>query len=284
MRTQSPDTSETAERVQIALIRQAPIWRRLAALDDLNRAARALMLRGMRERSPDEAPDDRRRRFTALVYGEEVARRAYSHLPALADMGEEHGAMTTAIDVTLLVAEQLEALGVRYLVAGSLASSAHGIFRSTNDADILADLDEAQALALAAALRDQFYVDADAVRDAARRRTSFNVIHLQSMFKVDVFLPARSAFHQSELARRRQQIVQVDPERRLFVASPEDTVVAKLEWYRQTGASSERQWLDILGVLKVQAHTIDVAYMRHWAASLGVADQLEQALADAGMT
>lgn len=285
MRTQSPDTSEQAERLQIALIRQAPIWRRLAALDNLNRTVRGLMLRGMRERCSEEAPGDRRRRFVALVYGAELARRAYG--PASRETqtrgGEEHAVVTTAIDVTLLVTEQLEALGVPYLLAGSMASSAHGIFRSTNDADLLADLDEAQALALASALQDQFYVDAVAVQDAVRRRASFNLIHLQSMFKVDVFLPGRRGFHQAELARRRPHVVQVDPERRLFVASAEDTVLAKLDWYRQTGDSSERQWTDILGVLKVQAPTIEVSYMRRWAASLRVADLLEHALDDAGM-
>lgn len=283
MRTQSRDTSEKAERVQIALMQQAPIWRRLAALNDLNRTVRGLMLHGLHQRFPGDGPADRMQRFMAFVYGAEVARRARDHLAAQISGAEEDATVTTVLDVTLLVTEQLEALGVRYLLGGSMASSVYGILRSTNDADILADLDEARALALAEVLRDQFYVDIEAVRDAVRRRASFNVIHLRSMFKVDVFLPGRGAFDQAQLARRRTQVVRTDPDRHIFVASPEDTVLSKLDWYRQAGAISDRQWTDILGVLKVQAPTIDVAYLRKWAATLGLADMLERALEDAGV-
>jgi hypothetical protein len=283
MRTQSPDTSEQAERAQIALIQQAPIWRRLAALDDLNRAVRGIMLQGMRSRAHWESAADRRRRFVALVYGAEIARHAYGAAYAATSIAEEDIPLATVLDVTLLVTEQLEALDVPYLLGGSMASSVHGIFRSTNDADILADLDEARALALAQALQDQFYVDAEAIRDAVRRKASFKVIHLQSMFKVDIFLPGRGAFDQAQLARRQAQLVRTDPDRRIFVASPEDTVLSKLIWYRQTGAGSDRQWTDILGVLKVQAPTIDLSYLRRWATALSLTDLLDRALDDAGL-
>ena len=116
-----------------------------------------------------------------------------------------------------------------------------------------------------------------------RWQTSFNAIHLDTMFKVDVFIPKNRAFDRSQLARGVAQIVATAPERRAVLASPEDTVIAKLEWYRAGGGLSDRQWNDILGVLKAQAETIDREYLRHWAAGLGVGDLLDRALEDAGL-
>ena len=70
----------------------------------------------------------------------------------------------------------------------------------------------------------------------------------------------------------------------LFFASPEDTVLAKLEWYRKGGEVSDRQWRDLLGVLKVQGETLDRAYLDHWAGELDVSDLLHRALEEAGLT
>ncbi|HWE64264.1 MAG TPA: hypothetical protein VHB98_21340, partial [Chloroflexota bacterium] len=122
--------------MQIALLRQAPIWRRLASLDDLNRSVRMLSVGGLRSRFPQESVAALQHRLAEIVLGAAVAQRVYGS--AFAESQLEGGRLvTTAIDVTLLVTEQLESLGVHYLLGGSLASSAHGIFRSTNDADIL---------------------------------------------------------------------------------------------------------------------------------------------------
>jgi len=92
------------------------------------------------------------------------------------------------IAVTLLVIDALEKLGVRYLIGGSLASAIYGVPRATMDADLVADLRVEHAEALARALADAFYVDAEMIRDAVRQQRSFNVIHLETAFKVDVFV------------------------------------------------------------------------------------------------
>ncbi|HEX6276939.1 MAG TPA: hypothetical protein VFZ53_28055, partial [Polyangiaceae bacterium] len=92
------------------------------------------------------------------------------------------------VEVTLRVVGELERLGIEYLVGGSLASSVHGRPRATQDVDIVARIAGAQVDALVAALSNDFYVDADMIRDAIRRRGSFNVVHLESMLKVDVFV------------------------------------------------------------------------------------------------
>jgi len=189
--------------------------------------------------------------------------------------------ITEPIAVTLLVIDALEKLGIRYLIGGSLASAMHGEPRSTMDADLVADLRLEHAEPLARALAGAFYVDADAIRDAVRNQRSFNAIHMETMFKVDVFARKNRPYDNTQLARRVQQIVATEPERTAFIASAEDTILTKLEWYRIGGETSNRQWRDVLGVVKTQGARLDLNYLHQWSAQLGVADLLKRALHEA---
>jgi hypothetical protein len=181
------------------------------------------------------------------------------------------------------VVEAFEELGVAYHIGGSVASSAYGILRATFDADLVADLRLEHVRPLVKQLEAEYYIDADAVRDAIRRRGSFNAIHLDTMLKVDVFIPKTRAFDQEELRRTRQEIL-IEGTRPFYMASPEGTILNKLEWYRMGGEVSDRQWNDILGVLKVKGTALDMAYMQRWAKALQVTDLLERALVEAGMS
>lgn len=191
--------------------------------------------------------------------------------------------MEEVIEVTLRITAVLEALGVEYLVGGSLASSLYGKPRATQDVDIVADLRPEHVPPLVAALRDDFYLDEAAIRDAVTRRATFNVIHLGTLFKADVFVAGSDLPTRRELARRQSYTLDVDPPADILVASPEDIIVQKLHWYRLGDHVSERQWTDAMSVVAIQGNALDVEYMRMLASDLGVTDLLARALKEGGI-
>jgi len=176
------------------------------------------------------------------------------------------------------VLDVLRRLGVRHYVGGSIASSAHGVPRASIDADVVAELLPAHAAPLAAALRGAYYVPVQHVSEAIDRRTSFNVIHLDTMVKVDVFVSRDRSFDRRALERVRSASLEGGVA--IPVSSPEDTVLAKLEWFRRGGEVSERQWTDVVGLLRVGG-ALDIGYLRAGARDLGVTDLLLRAVDEA---
>jgi len=172
--------------------------------------------------------------------------------------------LSEAVDVTLRVAALLDELGVRWLVGGSLASSFHGVPRSTQDVDFVAELEHQHVHPLIDAAGDAFYSDAQMITDAIDRRRSFNLLHLATNFKIDVFVPALDPLTRTEMERRQRILVREQPPARLWVASPEDIILQKLHWFRLGEEVSERQWRDALGVLQVRTD-LDRDYIDKWA-------------------
>ena len=179
------------------------------------------------------------------------------------------------------VVDALVQLGAPYSVGGSVASSAHGIARTTLDVDIVADLRIEHVAPLVDALSSDYYVDQDAARDAVIRREMFNLVHLDTVLKVDIYVLKTDDFHRISFQRRIEDVLAGD-ERRFYMATPEDTVLHKLAWYRDGGQVSDRQWGDVLGVMRVQAEVLDMSYMHHWATELGLVELLQRALREAG--
>ena len=177
------------------------------------------------------------------------------------------------------VVRTLDALAVAYYVGGSLASSAHGVARASLDVDLIAALEPVHARPFVVALQGSYYLDSDRIEASVRDRRAFNLVHLDTMFKVDIFVARDRSFDREALRRARVQVLGEGSETlRVPIATAEDTILAKLEWFRTGGEVSERQWADVVGILKVGGPATDEAYLRQWAAALGVSDLLDRAL------
>jgi hypothetical protein len=166
----------------------------------------------------------------------------------------------------------LDTIGVPHMVVGSFASSVHGEPRTTRDLDLVIDPTREQLDQLLAALDpDQYYVDAEVARDALRRRSMFNVIEIDSAWKLDLVIRKARPFSIEELERRTiTQILGVE----VATATAEDTIIAKLEWAKQGG--SDRQLEDVAGILRIRGAALDLAYLERWVDELGVAELWER--------
>jgi hypothetical protein len=191
--------------------------------------------------------------------------------------------MDDTLKAALAAASILDELEVRWFLGGSLASSVHGIPRATFDADIMADLRPEHVRPLLRRLGDEWYADEGAIRQALENRSSFNLIHLATAMKVDVFLPKLRRFDRGEFARSKRMPVAEGSAVEASVCCAEDIVVAKLEWYRLGGEDSQRQWADVLGVLRLNEGSLDFDLLRSSAEEVGVSDLLEKAVKGAAM-
>jgi len=189
-----------------------------------------------------------------------------------------------AVEAVAPLIKALQALEVTYYIGGSLASTAFGLPRSTVDVDVVVLLRLEHVEPLLARLQGLYYVEAEAIRCAIQSRTSFNLIYLPKVYKVDVFVPKDRPMDRAAMQRvRRARLDEADPSTELPFASPEDIILNKLEWYRMGDEVSERQWLDVLNVMRVQGEALEDAYLDHWAAELEVSDLLDRARAAARM-
>lgn len=184
-------------------------------------------------------------------------------------------------EVVLKVIRVLDELGIPYLIGGSFASALYGLPRSTNDADLVAEIKREHVADLFRALAPDFYVNEQSIRRSIDSGRHFNVISSETQFKVDVFTPRPGGFTAQQIARRKKKEFGQGTEPQVFFASAEDTVLAKLDWYRRGNEVSDLQWRDVVNILKVQRDRLDLAYMRKWGEHLGVGDLLEEALAEA---
>lgn len=182
------------------------------------------------------------------------------------------------LDVALSVTGVLDALGIQHTIGGSIAASFAGEPRSTIDIDIVAAIDESHIDTLVQALSPAFYVDEHAVRRAVRTRSSVNLIHQATQLKVDLFIAGGTPLDAQQLARRLR--VQVGS-RTLHVHPPEDILLQKLRWFRRGGEVSDRQWRDVLAIVRTQGPRLDREYLRANAETLGVSDLLVKLLGEA---
>jgi hypothetical protein len=192
--------------------------------------------------------------------------------------------MTNPQELTILegFTNILERLGIDYAVGGSIASSIYGKVRFTQDADITVEPFMSRAEKLFELLKPQYYISKEAMYRDLRQHSSFNIIHLGSAFKIDIFVRKDTPFEKQLMSRRRLLKLSDSLEKPFSVVSPEDIILLKLQWYRDTGLGSEHQWDDVIGVLKVQVDNLDFEYLKKWSGILRVNDLLEKAMSETG--
>jgi hypothetical protein len=179
------------------------------------------------------------------------------------------------------VIKAFDDLSISYYIGGSIASSIYGLARATMDVDLVAAIKQKHIKPLKDALQVNYFIDTDMVSEAIQRQSSFNLIHLDTMIKIDVFISKGEAYQKEVLKRKRKDTLdEEDPDSEFYFSSPEDTILNKLQWYDMGGRSSERQWLDIIGVIKVQNALLDKDYLIKWAKKLQLPDLLEKAYLD----
>ncbi len=178
----------------------------------------------------------------------------------------------------------LTRLSIRHVIVGSYASSAHGVARVTQDIDFVAEIPAESVDALFSAMKDTHYIDPDSIRRAIQTGRAFNIIHLATMLKFDVYVPRNNDSARRHIERGQWSTMGGALDEPVLVASPEDIVVSKLRWFRRGGEVSAKQWADVLGVLRVQHGRLDIEYMERTAGEERVRDLLDRAVAEASET
>ncbi len=181
------------------------------------------------------------------------------------------------------VIQAFEKMSIPYYIGGSIASSVYGMARATMDVDIIADLKVTHIPGLKRILENKYYIDAEMIADAIRTNSSFNLIHLETMIKIDVFIHENEPHQNEALQRKRKDTLDDTGSIQFYFSSPEDIIIHKLQWYKRGGFASERQWLDIVGVVKVQGDLLDKKYLKRWSKKLGLLSLLKEAFVSANV-
>lgn len=239
--------------------------------------AKQLMLGNIRSLYPAANEIEISRQLLARSFGGELAGKIISN-GSIAIKREAE--MLSEIQIIELVVNHLDTLKIPYYVGGGIASINYGEPRLTNDADLAIRITPFHIPQFVKALESDFVISADAVQDALTRKYAFNIIHIESAFKID-FYPVTEDDEMSSAAFTRRQLVDIGAGK-IFMASAEDVILAKLNWFRKGGEVSDKQWRDVLGILKVQGDKLDFEYLALKSKQFSLADLFERARDDAG--
>ena len=259
------DTTLDAARVQLASLRRMTASQRLRTSLQMSTTVRSLVEAGVRARFPDS---------TGTAIRQEVTRRLHGRCdwPAFPRELSEDADMDQTVFLFDIL-ERLTRADVPYMLAGSHGASAHGYARATNDVDFVIAPDRAQLERFLESFDERYYVSREAAFEAEARKSMFNVIDTVSGWKADLIICKSRPFSLEEFNRR--QTIELGGQD-VFVASAEDIILSKLEWAKR--GESERQLRDAEGVARLQGSALDRAYLRRWAAELGVRESLESLL------
>lgn len=264
------DTSPEVERLMYEAYRRMSPVRKWKNFRDDYRMARALHAAGMRHRNPQVTLAEIQASWIESVLGQPCPVPIPEGLMEPVDQEYQ--------PIFRFAIRALEQLGIPYAIGGSVASSIHGANRMTRDVDLTVEpFFGREAEFLAAFPAADFYLSPDAVREALRTRSTFNILHPATGYKIDIFVRKDEPFERTAFARRGPYPLPDVPNEFVQVHSPEDIILFKLRWYRLGGEISEKQWSDIIAVMKTQGDRLDNAYLDKWVAEIGVKDLLDQA-------
>src|SRR6266849_5546579 len=267
------DTSPEAERIWIQAFRDLSPGRKWLILGEMFRDAKALHAAGVRFRNPTASDDQIHAKWMQSHFGNGIPlpKRRPSMNPAM----ENLRSLREVLDV-------FSSLRIPYALGGSMASSVFGIDRYTRDADITVEPFPGLESEFASKYGPDYYLSVKAVQEAVRDRSSFNIIHTSTGFKVDVFVRKEDGFEKSAMARRASLDLPDLPGQVIFFHSPEDVILFKLRWFRLGNEASEQQLSDVVGVLKIQGDKLDFNYLETWAKELKVDDLLTRVRQEPG--
>ncbi len=172
--------------------------------------------------------------------------------------------MSDELEVLKNVARRLEAAGIPYMVTGSMAVNYYAVPRMTRDIDLVVELSASQAEGLCDVFQDDFYLDREAVARAIVEEGMFNIIHRTLVVKVDFVVRKGTDYRREEFSRRRRVSVEGCD---LFLVAPEDLIISKLDWARDT--RSEVQLADVRNLLRCRPE-LDRGYLAYWSRRLGL--------------
>ncbi|HBL58768.1 MAG TPA: hypothetical protein DDZ80_09695 [Cyanobacteria bacterium UBA8803] len=270
-RPQAEDTSAETDLLTFYLLRQRTPSDRLRMAASLIRSSRKLSLSSLSQQFGHLSPTLFAQKI-ALAWLQEYCPPNY--IPT----GESLMWIQDSVSLAVKLHPIFKKLGISYYITGGVAAISYGEPRTTQDLDLVMAISSEDIDRLTNALGQAgFYVPGVDDVKSGRMRT-LQITDMESISRADLVVAGTDEFERLKFERRR--VIEFEGIA-LYFASPEDVILNKLRW--RQGSGSEKQWRDVLGVLKVQADNLDFDYLTQWAEQLGIADALNQALTDAGI-
>ena len=272
-RAQSLDCSIESDLLQFELLRRWSPTQRLLQAGSLMRSARQLSLNAHRQRFPQ---------LSTLELGQKLARTwLQEYCPAAyIPTGTEMTWIQDSIQLAAELHELFVANDISYYVTGGVAAVAYGETRTTQDLDVVLAVEFTELTRIAAIFETAgFYVSGldDVI---AKRMSSFQVTQIATISRADLMIPAKTEFSRIQLARR--QTIPISTGKDVYFASPEDVIINKLIWGKQS--QSEKQWRDVLSIMKTQREGLEYNYLKEWTNKLGITSDYLQATIEAGVS
>jgi len=285
MLPQSSDTPIEIEKIQISMIRRESLAKKMVHIASLTQTSRQFSKRAIKRANPTLNEPELNRLLMKYWYDLNLKPVIKYQLPTIQEGLKKQMTMKNEmVEAIKPLIEVFNQLGILYYIGGSVASSIYGMPRATQDIDLVTHFKSEHIAHLEQALESTYYIDQEMILKAIINGTSFNLIHLETMMKIDIFLLKNDPYHQIAFGRKKEELFdEQDHILRFYIASCEDVILTKLDWFRLGGGISEQQWRDIQGVLKIQQESLDIDYLLTWARELELTNLLEKAFQDAGL-